>query len=258
VAVWRVADSKQMKKLNMRTQIITASIGVAMVLPVVAEDSSVVEQTGWESSVDFGLSLSKGNTDNMLLRLGAKTEKKEGADAYFASASYTYGEEDSEANEDEILGKATWKHTYSGKNFFGLRFDARRDAFADIDYRFSLNATYGYYWIDTEKTIFSTELGLGVTTEDKGSGNVTYLNGLFDQHFEHKFNDNAKFYQNLAFAPRLDNFDDYRIEFEMGLETKITETLAFKVSLEDRYESIPADDKEKNDLKFITGLSYTF
>jgi hypothetical protein len=30
------------------------------------------------------------------------------------------------------------------------------------------------------------------------------------------------------------------------------------VSLEDRYESIPADDKEKNDLKVITGLSYTF
>ena len=208
--------------------------------------------------MDFGLSLSKGNTDNLLMRFGLQTEKKDGPDAYFASASFKYGEEESTATQYEILGKATWKHAYSGKNFLGLRWDGRHDTFADIDYRLSIGATYGYYWMDTETTVFSTELGVGITTEDKGLGNTTYINGLFDQHFEHKLNENAKIYQDLSFAPSLDHFDDYRIEFEMGLETKITETIAFKVSFEDRYESMPAAGKENNDLKFITGLSYKF
>jgi putative salt-induced outer membrane protein YdiY len=44
----------------------------------------------------------------------------------------------------------------------------------------------------------------------------------------------------------------------MGIETKITETITFKVSFENRYESNPAEGKEKNDLKLITGLSYKF
>ncbi|MFC4993248.1 DUF481 domain-containing protein [Rubritalea tangerina] len=231
---------------------------MALCASAVAEEELVDQPGDWENSIDLGFSLSKGNTDNVLLRFGIQTEKKDGPDAYFGSLSYKYGEEESKANEDEILGKATWKHAFSGKNFFGLRVDGRRDAFADIDYRFSLNATYGYYWVDTETTIFSTELGMGLTTEDKGDGNSTYINGLFDQHFEHKFNDNAKVYQDLSFAPRIDHLDDYRIEFELGLETKITETIAFKVSFEDRYESIPAKGKKKNDLKFITGLSYKF
>ncbi|MGJ8672150.1 DUF481 domain-containing protein [Rubritalea sp.] len=236
---------------------ITALSGIIMAVPALAQEEEVVDKT-WESSVDLGFSLSKGNTDNMLLRLGAQTAKKDGADAYFANASYKYGEEDSKANEDEILAKATWKHVYEGKNFYGIRFDARSDAFADIDYRFSLYATYGYYWIDTETTIFSTELGLGVTTEDKGQGNSTYISGLFDQSFEHKFNENAKLYQNFSYSPRIDNFDDYRLVFELGVETKVTETIALKVSFEDRYESVPAAGKKKNDLNFITGLAYKF
>jgi putative salt-induced outer membrane protein YdiY len=244
--------------MKQRYAIAALVTGLVAVAPALAEEEVVEKETQWENSVDFGLSLSKGNTDNLLLRFGLQTEKKDGADAYFGSASYKYGEEESAATQDEVLGKATWKHAYSGKNFFGLRVDARRDTFADIDYRFSINATYGYYWVDTETTVFSTELGLGITAEDKGLGNTTYLNGLFDQHFEHKFNENAKFYQSLVFSPRLDDLDDYRIEFEMGIETKITETIAFKVSFEDRYESRPAAGKEENDLKLITGLSYKF
>ena len=241
---------------------ITAVAGVMMATAAVAEEAADVavddSVAKWENSVDFALSVAKGNTENMLLRAGIQTKKKDDVDAYFGSFSYNYGEENNNANEDEFLAKATWKHNFKGKSFYGLRFDGRSDKFADIDYRLSFNATYGYYWIDTETTVFSTEFGLGVTTEDKGIGNEVYLNGLFDQHYEHKFNENVKFYQDLSFAPRLDDVSDYRIEFEAGLETKITETIAFRVSFEDRYESTPAAGKENNDMKFLTGLSYKF
>ena len=54
--------------------------------PAIAE-----EESQWENSLDFGLSLSKGNTDNLLLRFELQTEEKDGPDAYFGSASYKYG-----------------------------------------------------------------------------------------------------------------------------------------------------------------------
>ncbi|MFC5051194.1 YdiY family protein [Rubritalea spongiae] len=240
---------------------ITATSGIMMAASAMAQEEVEVEEvidTSWESSVDFGLNLSKGNTDSLLVRGGIQTEKKEDKDAYFASLGYSYGEEDSATNQDEIVGKASWRRTLTGKNFFGVLLDGRSDQFADLDYRFSLNFTYGYYWIDTEETFFSTEVGLGVTTEDKGRGNDTYMNGLFVQRFEHKFNESAKLFESFSISPRLDDFSDYHLEFQAGLETKITETMAFKVSLENRYESKPADDKEKNDLKLVAGVSYKF
>jgi putative salt-induced outer membrane protein YdiY len=236
---------------------IAALSGTFMAVPAMAQEEEVID-TSWKSSVDFGLNLSRGNTDNLLVRAGIQTEKKDENDAYFASLGYSYGEEDSSANQDEIVGKASWRHAFEGKNFFGVILDGRSDQFADLDYRFSLNFTYGYYWIDTEETLFSTELGVGVTTEDKGRGNDTYINGLFVQHFEHKFNENAKFFESFSISPRIDDIDDYHLEFRAGLETKITETLAFQVTLEDRYESQPADDKENNDLKLVAGVSYKF
>lgn len=237
--------------------IAAAVSGVMMVVPAMAQEDKVLD-TSWKSSVDFGLNFSKGNTDSLLLRTGIQTEKKDEVDAFFASAGYSYGEEDGAANQDEIVGKASWKRALAGKNFVGVILDGRSDEFADLDYRFSLNFTYGYYWIDTEETLFSTELGIGVTTEDKGRGNDTYINGLFVQEFEHKFNDSAKFFEHLSVSPRIDDIDDYHIEFRAGLETKITETIAFQVTLEDRYESQPADDRENNDLKLIAGVSYKF
>lgn len=239
------------KANDMKFSMMTAVCAGAMMAT-----SAVAEE--WENSVDFGLSLSKGNTDSSLFRVAVQTEKKDAFQAYFGQFSYSYGEEDGAANEDEILTKATYKHSVAERNFFGARFDARRDKFADIDYRFSLNLTYGYYWIDTEETVFSTELGLGLTVEDKGEGTDSYLNGLFDQHYEHQLNEHAKVFQNLVFSPRLGDVSDYRIEFDAGIETKVTETVAFKVSLENRYESQPAEGKRSNDLKIIAGLSYTF
>lgn len=225
-------------------------VSVVVATPAVAEE--------WVSNFDFGLSLSKGNTDNSLLRTALQTQKKLITDSYFAELRYSYGEENGATNEDELFAKVKYKHHLSGKDFYGLRLDSLRDKFADIDYRFSFNFTYGYHWLETPETLFTTELGLGLTVEDKGRGRDEYLSGLFEQHYEHQFNPHAKVFQSLSFSPRLNNLSDYRIEFDAGLETKITETVSFKVSLENRYESSPAEEKESNDLKFVAGLSYQF
>lgn len=233
---------------NFSKVVVLASAVVAT--PAVAEE--------WVNNFDFGLSLSKGNTDNSLLRMALQSKKKQENKTYSAELRYSYGEENGETNEDETYAKFKFKNDLSNQKFYGVRVDALRDQFADINYRFSFNLTYGHNWVNTPETLFSTEIGLGLTIEDKEDGSSEYLNGLFEQHYEHQFNEHAKVFQHLSFAPRLNNLSDYRIEFDAGVETKISESMAFKVSIEDRYESRPAEGKESNDLKFIAGISYKF
>lgn len=245
-------------KVVMNKYIPIGIILVALSISSNAEQQTTSEITQWQNQVHADISLSKGNTDSTLLRLGVKTEKKNNQKEYEGSLHYTYGEESNMANEDELIGKFSFKNIYSEKSFFGIALDARRDTFADIDYRFFVNITYGHYWINHAKTTFFTELGGGITFEQISDEQSTHLDGLFKQNFEHQFNEQVKFYQEFSFVPRIDSLEDFRTRFEMGIHTQITETIALRVRLENRYESLPARNRKKNDLKFITGLAYQF
>ena len=212
----------------------------------------------WISQINLGATLAKGNTDSIMITSEIKTEKKDIDDDYLLRFSYAYGEENRKASTDETLALATWKHTFKGENFYSIRFDGRRDTFADIRYRASLTGSYGYNVIKTELKMLSLDLGLGVTVEEKDQVSDVYPHALFAEHFEQKLSNDTKVYQNFSFFPRLNTIHDFRIVFEAGLETALTETISFRVSLVDKYENTPAEDKEPNDLKVVTGLTYKF
>ncbi|NWK56599.1 DUF481 domain-containing protein [Verrucomicrobiaceae bacterium N1E253] len=222
------------------------------------EKSSPPADGQWHSNLDLGLTIAKGNTDSLMVAAGIQTQKKQGPNALFGSLSYSYGEEDENKTTDETLAKATWKHQYAGENFYGLRFDGRRDTFAKIDYRMSLTGSLGHYLLNSDTHLLSLEFGLGGTFEEKDSTEDNYAHALVAQHFEYLISQDTKFYQNFSWFPRLDDGQDYKIIFEAGLETDLTDTIALKVFLSDQYENAPAEDKEKNDIKLITGIAYKF
>ncbi|MBK1792269.1 DUF481 domain-containing protein [Persicirhabdus sediminis] len=234
----------------------SATVGQSFAEESVKEESAATPK--WENSVDLGLSLAKGNTDNLLIKAGYNTIKKEEFDTYALDASYAFGEENGSRNQNEFLFNSSWQRLHSEKMYSKLSLIARHDEFADIDYRVSLNATLGYYVIKNDTTELSFEAGLGVTTEDKGGVQDTYANGVVGEHFSHKFSDATKLTQNFVITPRLDDFDDYHWVFDLGIETAITETMSLKFAFENKFENQPAAGSERNDLKLITGLSYKF
>jgi hypothetical protein len=56
----------------------------------------------------------------------------------------------------------------------------------------------------------------------------------------------------------LDDTSIYRVNFDIGLNTKLLKWLSWNVSLSDRYLSKPAPGRKTNDFLYSTGLGITF
>ena len=50
----------------------------------------------------------------------------------------------------------------------------------------------------------------------------------------------------------------YRVNFDVGLDTKIWKWLSWNLSLSDRFLSDPAPGRKTNDLLYTTGIGITF
>lgn len=212
----------------------------------------------WKNSFDLGATLTKGNSDSLLLTTGFTTEKIEESDEYRGNLFYTYGEDGDNVTNDEILANAAWRHLYNDRLYAGPRFDFRKDDLADIQYRAALTGTIGYYVIKDDKTNLTLEGGLGFTFEELGNISNDYVHAYVGEFFDYKINDKTKIYQSFTMILPLDDTDAIQFVAEVGLETTLTETMSLKINAQNQYDAQPAAGSDKNDFRLITGISYKF
>ena len=145
-----------------------------------------------------------------------------------------------------------------------------RDLVEDMAYRVTVGPGAGYYLIKNTNTTLSAEAGGGVQFQRIGDTimvgtntvgsykNETFATVRFAEKFEHKFNSHARLWQSVEFLPQVDEFDNYLVNFEVGIETTLTKTISLKTFVVDNFASQPASNRQKNDFRLVSGLSYKF
>ena len=78
------------------------------------------------------------------------------------------------------------------------------------------------------------------------------------ERFEQKVNDRVKIWKSVEFLPQVDKFDNYVVNFEVGIETAITKKFTQRVAILDTYRNQPAPNRLHNDLKLIASIGYKF
>ena len=212
----------------------------------------------WASSVSAGLTLTRGNSHTLLYSGSIATDRKTPDNEFSLGASGAYGSQDSVENVNNYSGFAQWNHLFSERFYAYARVDAMRDVIADLDYRFNLGPGVGYYLIKQTNTTLAVEAGVGYQNEHLGDEYNSFATARLAERFEHKFSDRARFWQNAEFLPQVDKLQNYAINFEIGLEASITNTFGLKTFLDDNYQSEPAANHYRNDVKLISGVSYKF
>ncbi len=212
---------------------------------------------GWTSGFDLGASFTSGNSETSFITASLTLDKEVDQDEYFLNATYAYGENDGDLSTEELLLIASWKRLFTDRTYWGFRLDGRHDELANIKYRVGLTALVGHYLIKNEKTNLSIEGGAGYTLEDQ-DGSDSYANVYLGQQFNHWISDSTRIYQNAAFIAPFEDLEDYQLIAEAGLETFLSSQLSLKLYVQNKYENLPAAGLEKNDLKFVTGISYKF
>lgn len=220
----------------------------------------------WKSSVAFGLTVERGNTDTILTSATASTEKKWlqndltfGADGLYGETKAPGAAKNTE-NAETLHGFSQYNRSF-WDGFFGYgRVDGLHDGIADIKYRVSLSPGLGYYFITNKTADLSAQIGPGYITEELGGRYESFANLRLEETFHYKINPHAKLWETVKFLPQVDRLNNYFVIAETGIENGLSKSnrLSLRTVLQDNYNNIPAVDRLKNDLRLVTSLVYNF
>ena len=249
---------------NVVTMLVTNVITITNVVavapaPAAAAAPAAPPQYPWTSSAAVGVALTRGNSETLLFTAGLETTRKTPVNEFDFGVDGGYGENNSVKSEDLLHAFGQWNHLFSDRAYGYVHADGLRDGVADINYRFTLSPGAGYYFIKEKNTTLSGEVGPGVVFQELGNSESTFATVRLSERFEHKFNSGgARVWQTLEFLPQVDRLDNYLVNFEAGVESALSKNLSLQVVLDDNYDSRPATDRLKNDVKLVSGIKYKF
>ena len=213
----------------------------------------------WESSISLGFTLTHGNSDSLLATGSIQTHTKTPHDELGLGADGAYGESDSVQNVNTAHGFIQYNHLFNDRFFGYLRADALHDEIADLQYRITLSPGAGYYFLRRTNTTFAVELGPAMVFERLGDKDNNYVTARLAERFEYKFvTSSARVWESAEILPQINEFNNYVINAQFGLEAIVTKKISLQAYVQDSYLNEPAPDRQQNDLKIVSGLKYKF
>lgn len=223
-----------------------------------AAAAAIPPKPKWETTAGVGFSLTDGNSDTVLFTANALTLRKWDRGEFSAGVDGGYGESEGDQNVGFVKGFGQYNYLFTDRWYAFARAEALHDSIADIDYRIPLSVGAGYYLIKNDRMTLSAEAGPGYVFEKIGGDERDYATIRFGEKFTYKISDRARIWQSFEYQPKIDEWTEYFLTGEIGVEADLTKQLALRVVLQDWYVSNPAPDRESNDLKLVAGVNYKF
>jgi putative salt-induced outer membrane protein YdiY len=222
------------------------------------DDLTHTNKYPWESSAAAGLTLTKGNSDTLLLTAKLQTQRKMPGNEYSFDLDGTYGKTEGLTSAESLHGFAQWNHMFTDRFYGYARAEGLRDAIADVKYRITVGPGAGYYFIKEKQTTLAAEAGVSEVFQRLGTNSTAYTTLRLAERFEHKFQSGARVWENVEFLPRVDRFQEYLINGEVGVEASLAKNLSLQTYVDDNYNSKPAAGRKRNDVKLVSAVAYKF
>lgn len=227
-----------------------------------AKVDEAAAKAGFVTTLSFGLTMTDGNSETLGANASLKTEgEKAGLGSVIAGVEGNYGEstvaEVKETTVENAKVFANVKKTLSERTFASLDGSVLYDDVALLDYRAMLGPGLGVYLVKNDKRSLSLEAGPSYVWDKKDGVSDDYLALRFAERFSCQATKTAKLVQSLEYVPEAEDFDNYLLTGEVGVEASMSERLSLRVVLQDKYDSTPAAGAEYNDLSLIAGIGFT-
>lgn len=224
-------------------------------------DSDIVKD--WNGNIALGLNIAKGNSDTLLFNAGATVEKLWKMDEWHLGADGAYGinnwgHRDETKSANNVHGIANYRHLFTERFYSGAVVEFIHDDIADVAYRVILSPVAGYYLIKAPETRFRGEIGPAYIAERVGGSNHQRIALRLTERFEHDLSKTAKIWEQVDYLPHVDDFGNYLLNVEIGAEAALNSRLSLRVVAQDKFNSQPPSDRERNDLAILAALVYNF
>ena len=219
--------------------------------------SGVAPLSPWEVTGAAGLGLSRGNQDTLNASAQFLATYLKDADEAIFCLDYTYGEDGSITTVNNVHGLAAYNRTLAGPFYAGTLAEAWYDEIADLDYRFSVMPTAGFYLIKNDTTVLALEGSAGYVWEEQDSISRGYAGFRLGQRFSHTTAGGIKLTESISWMPEFEDTDNWLLVAQAGFAVPVSTHWAVGVSGRYTIDNTPAAGLEKDDLAVLATVSYS-
>ena len=209
-----------------------------------------------ENSIAIGVTMTDGNSDTLLGTASFLHERKGDEYTLRLGIDGAYGETDDERTAENVKGVAEYRRLISERAYILGNLTALYDDIADVDYRVVLSIGPGYYLMKSDAATLSVDVGPAYITEKVDGEERDEFALRAGERYERKLSDTAKVWQALEYIPLADDFNDYLLNAEIGIEAAVNSSVSLRLVVKNAYDSTPAEDHEKSDTTVIGALAY--
>jgi putative salt-induced outer membrane protein YdiY len=244
---------------------ILPSLVVALLTVAVSAHAEAPAAPKWTTSVNLGLNMNRGNSENTAAngsivseRKGDKNEVSLGVEGNYGQSEETGadGSKELKTTVQNEKGYAKYRHLFTERDYGYLNGELSQDKIAEVNYRLIVGPGLGRYLIKSDKNTLGAEAGISWIKDEVGDVEDDRFALRAAETYEWKISETAKIWQNVEYLPALDDFNNYLINGEVGVEAAINTKLSLRVVAQDKYNNKPAADKETNDFIMTAGIGY--
>jgi len=233
----------------------TCTAALMVCLPAMA-----AEEAGMKTALAAGVSLTDGNSETMQANASIVSEgEKQGLGSVRFGIEGNYGENTVDGKDDTTVENAkvfgNVKKTLSEMSFVYVDASVLYDDIALVNYRATIGPGAGLYLIKNDATKLSVELGASYVWEDVADVSDDYVAVRLAERLDHQISETAKVWESVEYLPQVDDFNNYLLTAELGVEAALNSRLNLRLVLQDKYDPIPGAGLEKNDIALISGIS---
>jgi len=217
----------------------------------------------WAGTGTVGLAGTAGNAKTLTFTTGVNASRVTRTDktSLYFNLIKASAEIDNQTKDtaQAVRGGIGYDRNANARLFFNVFNDYEYDRFQNLDLRFVIGGGAGFHaW---KKDTSSLDLLAGFAYNRSSFSTPLIRNSgefYWGDQYSLKLNSATSLVQSYRMFNNLTTTGTYRVNFDLGLSTKLVKWLSWNVSLSDRYLSDPAPGRKTNDFLYTTGLGITF
>lgn len=229
--------------------------------PAFAQEPAAPDPGTWIGSAGAGLALTSGNSDTLNFNAAFDaTRDPKTRNVMKWTGLYLRGEQNDTLVANRLSLAFRDQYALSARAYTYGQLDYLRDTFKLIDYLVAPTAGVGYKVVDSARTKFSTDTGVGVVWEKNPDLDVrTSMALTAGEKLEHALTATSTLKHAATGLWKANDLADGLYTFSIGLSTRISERFQLSIDVLDTLKNRPPTPAtKKNDVAVVTAITTKF
>jgi putative salt-induced outer membrane protein len=216
--------------------------------------------SAWRGEASLGYAQTTGNTETSQADGRVAAARKQGPNEIQLKADASYSSRDKEMNSRKYYGMGRFAQDFGGARWYRfVKLEADHDRFANIGARFIPSLGVGYRLVDEADAKLYLEAGAGAEyTDYRDETDDSVEMVVVPRLYAEKKIGGMTLSEDLTVYPSLTEAGEYRLRSDTSILVPFAERLSGRLSLIDDYNSNAPAGTEKNYLRAVSSLVYSF